>query len=410
VTPALRLMVAAFGDAGHAFPAIALARALGARGHEVVVETWDRWREPVESLGLGFTAAEGYKVFPPPPPDSPEGASAAEAARALVPFLEEWRPHVVVNDILTVAPTLAAEMAGVRRATLIPHLYPVHQPGWPFFAFGLKPARTPVGRAMWRAGLPLLEAGLRRGRREMNEQRRRLGLPPQERFHGGISEELAVVGTFPQLEYPRQWPAGVEVTGPMVFELPHPEVELPPGEEPLVLVASSTAQDPESHLVRWALEGLAEEPVRVLAATNRVPPEGGFDVPANAVVVDWVSYSQVMPEASLVICHGGHGTVARALGAGAPLLVCPPIGDMTENAIRVAWSGTGLALPWRLCAPRPLRWAARSILREPSWKARAAEIASWNREHDGAARAAELIELVALKKAPRGGFAPPRRD
>jgi UDP:flavonoid glycosyltransferase YjiC (YdhE family) len=395
VSRPLRVMVAAFGDAGHAFPAIALGRALAGRGHEVVVETWEKWRQPIEELGLGFAAAEGYKVFPPPPPDSPEGASAAEAAGALVPFLEEWRPHVVVNDILTVAPALAAEVAGVRRATLIPHLYPVHQPGWPFFAFGLMPARTPMGRALWRAGLPALEAGLRRGRRELNQQRRRLGLPPQARFHGGISEELALVGTFPQLEYPRKWPLGVEVTGPMAFELPHPESELPPGEGPLVLVASSTAQDPESRLVRWALEALADEPVRVLAATNRSPSEGEFDAPANAVVVDWVSYSQVMPQASLVICHGGHGTVARALGAGAPLLVCPPIGDMTENAIRVAWSGTGLALPWRLCRPGPLQWAARRVLGGGDFSNRAADLAAWSRDHNGAGRGAERVERYA---------------
>ena len=60
--------MAAFGDAGHAFPAIALARALRRRGHEVLVETWERWREAVEAEGLGFTAAEEYKTFPPPAP------------------------------------------------------------------------------------------------------------------------------------------------------------------------------------------------------------------------------------------------------------------------------------------------------------------------------------------------------
>ena len=48
----LRLLIAAFGDPGHAFPAIALARELGRRGHEVLVESWERWREPVEAEGL----------------------------------------------------------------------------------------------------------------------------------------------------------------------------------------------------------------------------------------------------------------------------------------------------------------------------------------------------------------------
>jgi UDP:flavonoid glycosyltransferase YjiC (YdhE family) len=390
-----RFLVAAFGDAGHAFPAIALARVLRGRGHEVVVETWGRWREAVEAEGLGFAAAEEYRTFPPPSAGSDELASAADAALALTPLIAEFEPDAVVNDILTLAPALAAERAGVARATLIPHVYPVHEPGLPFFAFGALPARTPVGRKLWTMSLPLLEAGLRRGRRELNATRAAVGLGPLERFHGGISPQLALVATFPQLEYPRPWPHGVHVTGPMQFELPHPDIELPDGDGPLVLVAASTAQDPELRLVRTALAALAEEPVRVVATTNR---PGGRDllaeVPEHALVVDWLSYSQVMPQADLVICHGGHGTVARALAAGAPVLCCPHVGDMTENGARVTWAGAGLMLPWRLTHPGPLRWAVRRILRGAGFKERAQGIAQWSRDHNGAHRGAELVERL----------------
>ncbi len=394
-----RLLVAAFGDAGHAFPAIALGRALAARGHEVTIETWEERREAVEGVGLGFAAAEEYRMFPPPDPNSPEGAHAAEAARALLPLLEEMRPHAVVSDILTLAPSLAAERAGIPLATLIPHIYPVVEPGLPFFAVGLRPPRTPLGRRVWKAGQRMLDIGLAQGRRDLNIQRERLDLPPLERFHGGISPDLALVATFPQLEYPRHWPAGVEVTGPMTFELPHPEIELPPGDAPLVLVAPSTAHDSENHLVRTALAALADEPVRVVATTNRVVPQSPIEVPPNAVLVEWLSYSQLMPAASLVISHGGHGTVARALGVGTPVLVCPLIGDMSETAMRVAWTKAGLSLPWRLCRPAPLRWAARRILRDRYFAARAGELAAWGREHDGAARGAELVERLA-ERAP----------
>jgi UDP:flavonoid glycosyltransferase YjiC (YdhE family) len=62
----LRLLVAAFGDPGHAFPAIALAVELRRRGHEVLVETWEQWRDAVEGEGLAFTGAQEYTVFPPP--------------------------------------------------------------------------------------------------------------------------------------------------------------------------------------------------------------------------------------------------------------------------------------------------------------------------------------------------------
>ncbi|MEZ5078214.1 MAG: glycosyltransferase [Solirubrobacterales bacterium] len=394
----LRVLVAAFGDAGHIFPAIALGRALTNRGHEVVIETWEERRGAVEGTGLGFAAAEEYRMFPPPDPDSDEGQHAAAAARALLPLLEELRPHVVVSDILTLAPTLAAERAGVPLATLIPHIYPVVEAGQPFFAIGLRTPRTALGRRAWRAGRRALGVGLEQGREDLNRQRERLGLGPLDRFHGGISPDLALVATYPQLEYPRRWPTGVEVTGPMSFELPHPEIGLPPGTEPLVLVAPSTAHDSDNRLVRTALAGLADEPVRVVATTNRVRPTRPIDVPANAVLVDWLSYSQLMPAAAAVVCHGGHGTVARALGAGTPVLVSPITGDMSETAMRVDWAGVGLSVPWRLCRPAPLRWAVRRLLAEPSFAARAGEIAAWGREHDGARRGAELVERLALRK------------
>jgi MGT family glycosyltransferase len=399
-TSSLRVLVAAFGDPGHVFPAISLGRALAGRGHEVVIETWEERRAAVEGAGLGFAAAEEYRMFPPPEPDSADGQHAAEAARALLPLLERMRPHVAVSDILTLAPALAAERAGVPLATLIPHIYPVVEPGLPFFAIGLRPPRTPLGRAIWRAGQRALNVGLEHGRRDLNQQRERLDLPPVEHFHGGISPDLALVATYPQLEYPRQWPAGVEITGPMTFEVPHPAIALPPGDRPLVLIAPSTAHDSENHLVRTALKALADEPVRVVATTNRVVPQAPIEVPPNAVLVDWLSYSQLMPAASLVISHGGHGTVARALGAGTPVLICPIIGDMSETAMRVAWAKAGLSLPWRLCRPEPLRWAARRILHDRSFATEAAKIAAWGRENDGAERGAELVERLAQTKAP----------
>jgi MGT family glycosyltransferase len=398
-----RVLVAAFGDAGHAFPAIGLARALARRGHEVTVETWEHWREAVEGEGLQFTAAEEYKTFPPPPPGSVEGPSAGEAALALLPLMEEERFDVVVSDILTVAPALAAERAGLRRATLIPHVYPVHDPGLPFFAFGAQPPRTPVGRAMWRAALPALVGGLRRGRRELNETREVAGLAPIERFHGGISEELALVATFPQLEYPRRWPAHVHVTGPITFELPADEIDVAEGDEPLVLVAPSTAHDPECRLVRVTLEALADEPMRVVATTNRHRPEEPLPAPpANAVVVDWLSYSQLMPLADLVITHGGHGTVARALGAGTPVLCCPAVGDMAENAARVAWAGAGLMLPWRLTTPRAVRIAVRRLLGEPQFATRASAIGASSHDEGGVDRGAELVEALAGRRRQKG--------
>jgi MGT family glycosyltransferase len=398
----LRFVVAAFGDPGHAFPAIALARELQRRGHEVLVESWEEWEEAVEAEGLRFEAAQQYHVFPPPGPDTPQGQIVARAAQALAGLMKDYEPDLVVSDILTRAPALAAEVAGVPGATLIPHVYPVQRAGQPMYSMGFAPARTPLGRAGWTATMPLLNIGLRRGRDELNATRERLGLPPQDRFHGGISELLAIVATFPQLEYPRRWPPYAHVTGPLFFELSAEAIEIPDGGEPLVVVAPSTAQDPECEMLRAALEGLADEPVRVLATKNRRNPKVPIDVPANAVLLDWMPYSQTMAAADLVISHGGHGTVVRALSLGAPVLACPAVGDMGENGARVAWSGAGLSLPRRLMSPRGIRLAARRILGDPSYQDRALALKEWSERNDGAEAAAVLAEKAARDAKLRG--------
>lgn len=385
----MRCLVATFGDPGHVFPAISLSLALRDRGHEVILETWPQWEDQVTEVGLEFRSVDRYQVFPPPADGRP---GSGQAALALMPLLEEFRPDVVVNDILTVAPALSAEIFGCAWATVVPHIYPVAATGKPLFSIGAQPPRSAPGRLFWRTMDGLVLKGLERGRQDLNAQREIAGLPPTARFHGGSSPDLVLVGTYPQLEYPRSWPAGVHVTGPMHFELPHPDIDLPPGEDPLILIAPSTSQDPDNRLVRAALRAFAGQPVRLVATTNRVHPQRPIEVPANAVLVDWLSYSQIMPRAAAVVCHGGHGTVARALGAGVPVLVCPAAGDMNETAMRVTWAGVGRSIRWSLTGPHSLRWNLAEILGDPRYRQRAQEISSWDARNDGPTQGARLIE------------------
>ncbi len=318
------------------------------------------------------------------------------------PAVAECAPDAVVHDILTLAPAMAGELEGVPVATLVPHVYPVGAPGFPPYALGARLPRTAVGARVWRAFDSLVETGLRQGRAELNETRRRLGLPPVARLHGGISERLCIVGTLPQLEYPRTWPNSVHVVGPLLWEPPFGDVEPPPGEGPLVLVAPSTAQDPEHRLLRATVAGLGREPVRVLATWNRKPLTEPVRAAANTRVVEWVSYSRTMPHCALVVCHAGHGTMVRALASGCPVLAVPHSGDMAENAARADWAGVGVRLPWRLLAPATVRLAARRALAEPAITARAEELRAWAAAHDGASRAADLVEELARDGAVEG--------
>src|SRR5437588_8368561 len=307
-----------------------------------MLETWRRWRAHVEAAGMRFAAArEDHGLSGREERLGPYETVARSSAQTRQ-TMADFGPHAVVHDILTLAPAMAGELEGLPVTTLIPHVYPAGDDGLPPYALGARLPRTDLGRRLWRALNPLMEAGLRQGRAQLNATRASLGLPPVARLHGGLSERLCMVGSFPQLEYPRRWPAGVRVVGPLMWEPPYREVEPPPGSEPLVLVAPSTAQDPEHRLLRAALAGLAGEPVRVLATWNRNPLPAPVPVPANARLVEWVSYSQTMPHCAVVVCHAGHGTMVRALACGCPVVCAPHAGDMAENAARAAWADGGV--------------------------------------------------------------------
>ncbi len=400
----LRFFLGAFGQPGHAFPMLALGAELAARGHEVTFETWSRWRDHVEAHGMRFVAAPEYPVFPTQERPLQPYEAVVRAVAETRPAVAAAQPDVVVHDILTLAPALSAELESVPVATLIPHVYPVGERGLPPYAFGARRPRTALGATLWRAFDRPVRAGLKRGRSELNDARRRVGLGPVSRLHGGLSEELCLVGTLPQLEYARRWPAHVHVVGPLMWEPPFHRVDPPPGGKPLVLVAPSTAQDPSHRLLRAALEGLEDEPVRVLATWNRRALPGPTRVPANVRLVEWLSYSQTMPGCELVVCHAGHGTLVRALASGCRVLAVPHVGDMAENAARVDWSGAGVRLPWPLLSARTLRVAVRRALREKALGARAAQLGAWAAAHPGASRSADLVADLAIRRrrAPGG--------
>jgi UDP:flavonoid glycosyltransferase YjiC (YdhE family) len=386
----MRVLLGAFGDPGHAFPVIALGSELVARGHEVGIETWRKWRVPCEAAGMAFSAAPEYQVFPTRDVPLKPYEAAVRAAVTTREFVRAFAPDVVVSDILTCAPALAAELEGVPVATIVPHVHPDLAPGLPPFSIGARRPRTRVGARLWSVADRAVAIGLEQGRMEYNDARARLGLPPLPYVHTGLSRSLTLVATLPQLEYPREWPAWCRVVGPLLWEPGGPQVAPVPGSSPVVLVAPSTSQDPSGSLVRACLEGLADEPVRVIAIGDPALP-----APRNAVVVSWMSYARTMPQCDLVITHGGHGTLARALVSGCPVLVVPAAGDMAENAARVDWAGVGVRLAPRFCTPWGVRLAARRALGRPRLRARAATIASWAFANPGPACAAAQLERWA---------------
>ena len=139
---------------------------------------------------------------------------------------------------------------------------------------------------------------------------------------------------------------------------------------------------------------------KLAAWGDAVPAE--LPVPANARVVPWMSYARTMPGCDVVLTHGGHGTLVRALTCGCPVVVCPAGGDMAENAARVDWARLGVRLPHRYGTARGVRLAVERVLARRGVRENVAAIERWSRGHDGAARAVEELEAWAARRRPRG--------
>src|SRR5205085_1712611 len=105
--------------------------------------------------------------------------------------------------------------------------------------------------------------------------------------------------------------------------------------------------------------------------------------------------SRTMPRCDVVVCHAGHGTLARALAAGCAVVAIPNAGDQNENAARIDWAGVGVRLPWRFTTATGIRLAVRRALDDPALRTRAGDLARWSAENDPAAHAARLVERLA---------------
>jgi UDP:flavonoid glycosyltransferase YjiC (YdhE family) len=79
----------------------------------------------------------------------------------------------------------------------------------------------------------------------------------------------------------------------------------------------------------------------------------------------FVPHGPVLRHAAAVICPSGMGIVAKAVGAGVPVVAVPFGRDQPEVARRVAEAGAGVVLPARRLEPQRLRAAVRAALAMP---------------------------------------------
>ena len=169
---------------------------------------------------------------------------------------------------------------------------------------------------------------------------------------------------------------------------------LPVGPEPLILVSLSMTYQGQKPLLRRIVSALAPLPVRALVTTGPALDPQDFPAPAHIQIVQAAPHSALLPHCGLVITHGGHGTVLRALSAGVPVLCLPMGRDQADDAARIVASHAGCWLSSH-SGVRSLRKAVTRALADKELLAGAQRIAAQlSVERHGDLAVTELEQLA----------------
>jgi MGT family glycosyltransferase len=421
---------------GHIHPNVAIAHALGTRGHESGFYTGSSLEESLER--------EGFRVFPFRHVNEARVAQVVltldalslqwqqarrrkallrewllgtvdEQLEDLAAVVEGWRPDVVVCDPAMWGPLLVLhERIGIPLAVMS-YVAACMLPGpeGPILGVPLPRARGTTARLGRRALRVVARIAAASVRREAERIRARHGVRPMRTSVTAYAGEmpLYIVPSTPAYDRARSdLPRSVHYVGPCQWD--KPGATPPPAwltemsrDQPLVYATEGTMHSKPAFVLRAALQGLASLPVRVVATTgtHRDPATLALGkVPSNARVDRFVPHSDVLPRADVVVTTGGTGTVLASLSAGVPLVVVPTAWDQPENAWRVVEAGAGVRVAPAHCTPNTIRVAVERVLSDPSFRTNARRLGADFARHGGAAQAADLLEgLVGLHGASR---------
>jgi UDP:flavonoid glycosyltransferase YjiC (YdhE family) len=360
----MRILLTTTRGAGHFGPLTPFADAFQRAGDDILFAT--------VPAGAGIVEAAGYPVaFFDEADDAARQALFGRAAqlseldsnhlvvgdvfvrldaRAAYPgilrIIDDFRPDLVLHEVGELAAPLAAEKRGVPSARV---------------AITLSGTMEPITGTLL-AALDELRAefGL-----DADPEGERLGSTPYLTLMPPLLDDGDAPSTL-RFREARATPR------PLPFRWPNEDL-------PLVYLTFGSVVPQMSFfpdLYRRAIDGLAALPLRVLVTVGRhADPRELGALPANVHVAPWVPQADVMPHASVMVCHGGSGTMRGGLAAGVPLVILPLFADQAHNARRVAELGAGIALDG---GPSAIPWLAESVRQvraDPAYRAAATEIA-----------------------------------
>lgn len=338
---------------GNVPPAVGIAEELVARGHQVRFMGHETQTAAFAELGLSFTAFTTARPFSSRVVVSPPTIVATFGDKRMgadvVAELAARPADVVVADCLLYGVLDALRTTGHSYVALEHSLD----------ACWRRLAKGPLGLMLRLRGL------------------RALAL-----LDGG---EPTMACTIPSLDVGH---GDVVHTGPVVTGRP-----ATPSRPTVLLSLSTFAFKALQPTWQRVLDAVAPLDARVIATTGPVVDVGALRVPANVELHTWLPHSEVMPEVSMVVGHGGHATTMVALAHDLPMLVLPmdPMTDQVFIGKQLERVGAGRTMS-RKSSPAKIRAAIEELLADGPHRAVAARLGAEVRSLPGARLGADAVE------------------
>ncbi len=155
--------------------------------------------------------------------------------------------------------------------------------------------------------------------------------------------------------------------------------------------------------------GLMQRLVDLLATTehrvivSKGPLADQITLHDNQAGEGFLPQPAILPQVDLVITHGGNNTVTEAFHHGKPMIVLPLFWDQVDNAQRVDETGFGRRLATYDFRDEELTDAIDELLADRSLAGRLTAMSKRIKAGSGTVRAADLIERLAVTRAPVTG-------
>ena len=146
-------------------------------------------------------------------------------------------------------------------------------------------------------------------------------------------------------------------------------------------------------LMRRVIGCLAATPHRYIVSKG--PLHAELELAPNMHGAEFLPQTSVIPQADLVITHGGNNTATECLHFGKPMIVLPLFWDQHDNAQRVDELGLGVRLDTYRFTDGEMHGAIARLLGDEALRARLGEAARQIQARQGLRRAAGLIEAAA---------------